>query len=46
MESEMKDMNSKPAHSTTALADGSTTDDSPLLKAESTENIEELEKNF
>ncbi|XP_044511435.1 lysophospholipid acyltransferase LPEAT1-like isoform X2 [Mangifera indica] len=46
MESEMKDMNSKPAHSTTALADGSTTDDSPLLKAESTENIEELEKKF
>ncbi|KAJ0087238.1 hypothetical protein Patl1_09106 [Pistacia atlantica] len=45
MESEMKDLNSKPANST-APADGPTKDDRPLLKPESTESLEELEKKF
>ncbi|XP_044475848.1 lysophospholipid acyltransferase LPEAT1-like isoform X2 [Mangifera indica] len=45
MESEMQDLTSKPANST-APADGSTKEDRPLLKPQSTENLEELENKF
>lgn len=41
----MQDLTSKPANST-ASADGSTKEDRPLLKPQSTENLEELENKF